>query len=743
MNKNQSMEEVSVTEIINKYNLIVPEIQREYVWGKNDFQILDGFFEDIKEGYKKQIDSSDNNNKVLINLKSIVESGNSDYHYDIGKFIEQLKTKKSQINIGFIYSYLPDYYVFNDRYEDVYLIDGQQRFTTLFLALFYFSIVENRKDEFMELFRFDKETGHIAFDYRVRTLTHNFIIDLIDKVKTIDDIKNINTKTWFLSDYKNDITIQSIANNKAINGYETGTFPLLLKHFSEKSIGYYDYIKTYIKFWHFKTEETSQGEELYITMNSRGQQLADNETIRAKLFETEEAKTNQIKWSTKWEEWQDFFWKKRNQDDLNPTADKGFNEFLRWIQIIEMTKADNEFLDDENEEISNKNETVRIVKWDDIKKLNIKYLKFDTISCYFDALKYLFKDLDLRLIKPDYFGYNNFELIDEKLIGPKDNTIGQIDCFKLLPVLCYCKEFTDKNEIIDTKSVFRLIRFFYNLGRDPNVNKSPAVSCINALKLVNELKNNDDIIRFLSIEKISKTLLNEEESNKLNIYKVNPNQREKIETIFWKAEDLEINNGKISHLLKITKNNCNETNDIFCLDDFSNIFNSYKELTDEELEIWGDLLPLNVYQEIESRVIWLKKDWHISEDFLNLTVDWCKSKCTLNEFLISRRKKFIKEYKSIDELKNESSYKKQLYIYFILHSNILKNWKWNWNDGRNFGIIEQSNDTKSLFENKKIYQIYNKQWRYSSGYDPNYGIRIQNEKPNSNIFEDLIKWANK
>ena len=43
MTVNNTMEELSVNELITKYNLMVPEIQREYVWGNNEFDILDVF----------------------------------------------------------------------------------------------------------------------------------------------------------------------------------------------------------------------------------------------------------------------------------------------------------------------------------------------------------------------------------------------------------------------------------------------------------------------------------------------------------------------------------------------------------------------------------------------------------------------------------------------------------------------------------------------------------------------------
>ena len=50
MSAKKSMEELSVAELIGKYNMIVPEIQREYVWGLNKNDILNTFINDIKGG---------------------------------------------------------------------------------------------------------------------------------------------------------------------------------------------------------------------------------------------------------------------------------------------------------------------------------------------------------------------------------------------------------------------------------------------------------------------------------------------------------------------------------------------------------------------------------------------------------------------------------------------------------------------------------------------------------------------
>ena len=278
------LEELSVQQLAGKYNFIVPEIQREYVWGNNDYNILDKFFTDIKEAIKENTTNEEDAAQIKVLEKTLERADEKDKD-SIRNIIDTYLSKKD-LNIGFLYSYRP-YYNYNDVTNDVYLIDGQQRLTTLFLALFYFSLKEiNNYEDFLNLIRFDAKKEKIGFDYRVRTLTHNFLIDLVNHCRSLDDLKNISTRNWFLADYSNDVTMKAML----------GTIEKLDEHFKNENTEYYQFVKKQIRFWHFKTEETSQGEELYITMNSRGQQLADNETIRAKLFENEKVKVNQIEW---------------------------------------------------------------------------------------------------------------------------------------------------------------------------------------------------------------------------------------------------------------------------------------------------------------------------------------------------------------------------------------------------------------------------------------------------------------
>src|SRR5680860_1396716 len=148
MSKNKSMEEVSVEQLISNYNLVVTEIQREYVWGLNTHGILETFISDIKEGYKSHRKDQNKSNNELEILNKLLLQADELAKASIKNMILELGINENPMNIGFLYSYRPDYYVYNDRNEDVYLIDGQQRFTTLFFMLFYFAIKENRKEDF-------------------------------------------------------------------------------------------------------------------------------------------------------------------------------------------------------------------------------------------------------------------------------------------------------------------------------------------------------------------------------------------------------------------------------------------------------------------------------------------------------------------------------------------------------------------------------------------------------------------
>jgi uncharacterized protein with ParB-like and HNH nuclease domain len=278
------------------HDFIIPEIQREYVWG------------------------SPNNSEIVLKpfLQSVKDSAQVDEHCHYAHGQENL-------HIGFLYSYKPQYIKdISDRIVDEYLIDGQQRFTSLFLLLLVRAITEDRLVDFNNIIRW--EDGNIAFDYKVRQLTHLFIYELIknvqeDGAKVLADIEKGDFPYWLMNDYLNDTTVNNII----------GAIRCILEVFDDKESLYYDYLLTRIHFWHFKTDVTSQGEELYITMNSRGEELSNNEVQKARRLNS----TDQSKWGPLWEDWQTFFWRSRNKGNVkNFDADKGFNNLLSCIDAM-------------------------------------------------------------------------------------------------------------------------------------------------------------------------------------------------------------------------------------------------------------------------------------------------------------------------------------------------------------------------------------------------------------------------
>lgn len=736
-NKNV-MEEVSVEQLINKYNLIIPEIQREYVWGNNDYEILDKFFSDIKEGVNKKGKGTNASDETETFKKMLELANDADKDLIIGLMNKALNGK--DLNIGFIYSYRPDYYVYNDLNEDVYLIDGQQRFTTLFLALFYFSLKENKQSDFKNLFRFDAKLERIAFDYRVRSLTHNFLIELVANCNSIDDLKNIHKKTWYLSDFASDVTINAIVGvekNTPNKKEVVGTLKKLETFFSGDETKYYDFIKKQIKFWHFKTEETSQGEELYITMNSRGQQLADNETLRAKLFEDESVKGNQIEWGKDWEEWQDFFWKNRDKSSDVSNADFGFNQFFKWVAIIECIK---------NEEFKTLLEAEK--RYKELREGNQipSYVKLPTIKKYFIALNSLNEQFE-----KDYFNQNCFSsnYNSDWLSKP----ISQIHLMKLLPALLYLQ--ADK-PIVELN---RFLRFFSNMCKDVDIAKNPDSYIIQSIQLTLKYINFDfkDIAEIVALKNEFSKLITKEEEYKLLLYKNPPNKtnRNELEQAFWVAEDNKNCSGKIGHLLELAFHQEEyqkfsfqspslwEGNFKFEIDKFTSIYNSYIELSDNVYEVWGDLLPTDMYVEQNDRVI-EGRFYPKNINFLRLVLNRTENKgISLLEFAISLEKQFIAKYNmNKEEIRNELSSKNQLYFYYILHNRILKSWQWN--DKWNFGAYDGANypKYKSVFDNGKIYQFYGSQWRYNMGYDSSSGIIVQNNfDEKRDYIQEVIDWA--
>lgn len=286
-------------------HIVIPEIQRDYVWQTSHVKkLLDSIVADYKGFQDFRLDGS---------LSNLDESAAK-------AFLDYYKRLKCASNIGFIYAYTDTEYP--GKY---FLIDGQQRLTTIYLVLMVLAEMDTDfKAVFSKLY-FVEDSPYL--NYRVRESIHSFFPRAIDYY--LDGGEKITDQSWYHNDYKSDKTVCAVlANVTFIRTY--------IKENGLAEEGFIDYLQHYVDFWYFDTNISEQGEELYIYMNARGENMQSSENLKADLLAKipEGGSSDSIKniWGSKWEKWQDFFWKIRGNQE---NADKVFDEFVYAIAGLE------------------------------------------------------------------------------------------------------------------------------------------------------------------------------------------------------------------------------------------------------------------------------------------------------------------------------------------------------------------------------------------------------------------------
>lgn len=474
--------------------IIIPEIQRDYVWTVENVK---GLLNSIEKDYKEQ----------KANTKNIDESTLDSMAPEIREIVmRSLAEKKVFSNIGFIYAYSGE----GDVSSKYFLIDGQQRITTMYLLLLAVSIKSKKQTVFRNTY-FNHQITKV--DYKVREAAHDFLIEFVDFLLEGGDLNQVVEQCWYYSLYKSDKTIQSLIVNYKV-----------IQDFVKQSDMDLSFIEDNIELFYFDTSKSEQGEELYIYMNSRGESVQSNENIKAQLLEglsdIEKHEKGKL-----WEDWQNFFW--RGKDVNAENADDGFDEFLRWIEIIGFITN--------NPSLTQKEQTDFVRNIKATKKIPKNYITLDGIEHYFNAL--------VRLCS------NDIEYFDKKWVsGVKD----LIDYVLILPALQYVEKYPDANSI----DINRFMRFFYNIIKSDDVAKNPTIYAPQCMQLTSEFLNAgladiSEIGQFRSIGKYI-NLLTYEEIFKFKMYKNPPTEtiREDVEKAFWTIEDFSITNGKILFILE-------------------------------------------------------------------------------------------------------------------------------------------------------------------------------------------------
>jgi hypothetical protein len=341
-------------------HIIIPDLQRDYCWG------------DKRHG--------DNNNDLvtafLQNLKDIFKE---DRH----------------IKLGMIYAY--EYPLNSNR---IYLCDGQQRITTLFLLLgiinrqFLKNNIANkdvRKCLISELELNDDKEPRLL--YAIRESTLYFLSDLVCNffLKDIDyKVSDIKKQSWYFREYNLDPTIQSMISAMEIIENEIENY--------DDFQGFAEYILNKISFFYFDMKNRETGEDMFVVINTTGEPLTSTENIKPLLIGNIINEKQREEASNTWEKWEKYFWENRSEKEHE--ADNGLNKFFIFYWQIKLLQ-EKQWKDKKSFEISpfqlfsqtseikpNEENTTSILS-DDLNKIK----SISEIDRYFNAYKNLYFEI--------------------------------------------------------------------------------------------------------------------------------------------------------------------------------------------------------------------------------------------------------------------------------------------------------------------------------------------------------------
>lgn len=461
--------------------IIVPDLQRDYCWGDS-----------IHTDERKEL------------VSGFVEN-----------LIDQFANSKAtdDLNLGLIYGY-------ESPENQIQLCDGQQRLTTLFLLIGMLNKHAKGNPFRRQLisdyeFLMDDKEPYLLYSVRESSLyfmsdlvCHFFITDDKDKYFAVD-VDEIKEAQWYFNDYRNDPSVQSML--KALKVIED----IIKDKDRDWHLDFGMFLLHRLQLLYYDLDSRENGEETFVVINTTGEPLTASQNLKPlvcghvvnKDYDGEDSITED------WEKIESWFWKKRIEDNGNDTADAGFNEFLRWITILNSPEAD----------------AKKILK-EGKYTFPIEKIPFSQIFNYWKIVKFLFEDWDNKGNLAPYF------------LSPKDDKeinglrcIKQIDCLKLLPVIAYCKTWGIPQP--NDRNLFRLYKFLENTCRIDNATKAVNDLVVDAIRIAETCK---DIIELPDTGmKISGTLFSKEEARKLEIlsHTDNPQVREEIEQTFWNAQD--------------------------------------------------------------------------------------------------------------------------------------------------------------------------------------------------------------
>ena len=441
---NKSLSLIELFNIEKDFRIEIPKIQRDYAQGReNESEVSDRFLD---------------------------------------KIFEYLKDGKN-LELDFIYGSV-------DK-NVVYLLDGQQRVTTLFLLHWYIAL---REDRFNEIECLKK------FTYSTRVSSREFcknIINNIEKIKkSYDDkieLSNIITNFyWFTNE--NDPTIKAMLN-------------MIDKKYKLYNENLFDRLKN-IQFYFLPLEDFKLTDEIYLKMNARGKPLTSFENFKADLTDyilkinvNEVNNLIQQQLSDLDNKYTNFFWqlsKKYNEKNKqnNILLDDLYIKFFYRITLIYFIinyKGNNDkLINDKYYQYLKVNSNTKLEEKNKYSSFNVfeeTYSK-NLIENIFSTLNLLDSEYLLKIQSNTVPSWND----------KYDDIMSMIE-YELKDIIIFSALifYIDKNNFKYNETSFKQwMRIVWNIIENSYIDESSSISLI---KLFNELsKYSSDIYNFLADE---------------------------------------------------------------------------------------------------------------------------------------------------------------------------------------------------------------------------------------------------
>ena len=431
-------------------------------------------------------------------------------------------------------------FVYGKRNKNkVYLLDGQQRITTLYLLHWYLA----QRLQKLSLLK------DVALSYRVRQYANEFTKKISDESTLIDFTSSIPSQaicncTWFFDAWKHDPTVKGMLNT-------LDTIHELLKDKEINEERYWQPLEEEaVTFYWLDLEEHQLTDELYLKMNARGKQLSNFENFKASLVKhitdngweknTPEEDSFSFKMDTIYT---DLFWEYRGKMNV---IDYEVTNFFASMAMIGYAIKENSVAQQKRiQELFNNPLSVRVEEFEESDfKLFMSYLDF------YSAEKNI--SIETKLWK--YYNSDNKRGFFEEFIKDENKgtekkydgaTYSQRVLFYALSELFM--EAKDKNNI--SEDFIRVVR---NIVENATIDS--AQTFVYAIKLMSELLEGvQDIYWYLCKTAIQSNFASyqvTQEKQKAERIVANPEWKD----VIWEAEDHPMFKGDIGFLLLETEN---------------------------------------------------------------------------------------------------------------------------------------------------------------------------------------------